>query len=75
LRFLTRDGVPFEGATFTAAAEALRATSRVPGQDLAEFMRETAHRAELQTGAVVYGHNAFAFLSDLETAGLVERLS
>ena len=75
MRFVTRDGVPFDGATFTEAAEALRATSREPGRDLAEFMLGTARRAELQTGHHVRSAVAGDFLADIEAAGLIERLS
>jgi hypothetical protein len=74
LRYMTRDGEIFEGDTPRAAALALRAMSRDPRRDLSEFMAVTAAAARLQTGRSIRTYNPAAFLDDLESAGLIERI-
>lgn len=75
MRFLTRDGVPFEGGTFLEAVTAPRATSRRSCPGIAEFMVAVAAGVELQAGHHVRSAIAADFLADLEAAGLIERVS
>ena len=74
MRYLTRDGVTFEGESARQTVLALRATSRTPGRDLAHFMAAAATAARLQTGQHVRATTPGVFLADLEHVGLIERI-
>ena len=71
---MTRDGVPPEGKTAVDVVDALRAASRTPGPDRAEYIEIVAQGARLQTGALVRVIDCEAVLTDLEKAGLIEKL-
>lgn len=74
IRFLTRDGVTLEGITPRQVAEQLRASSHNPGHDLSNYMAVTAAAARLQTGSRIRHTTPEEFLTDLEAAGLIERM-
>jgi hypothetical protein len=75
LRYVTREGEPVTGASAADVVIALRAMSRSPGRDLADYMGSTSARARLQNGSVVRGDTCAHFLADLVAAGLLERMN
>ena len=74
MRYLTRDGLTFEGETARDAVAALRATSRTPGRDIAHFMAAAAAGTRVQTGRHIRTTTPDVFLADLERVGVIERI-
>ena len=75
MRIRTNDGIEFTGADAAEVVEALRLDSWALTEDVTEFMRDCARRAEIQVGARISVESAERFLKSLQSAGLVKFLT
>ena len=74
MKIRTIDGAEFAGETPAEVLHAMHMDSFSPEETDEIYMRETARRAEVQTGRAVSSDNPDAFLKGLVAAGLAEML-